>query len=154
VASILITGVPTVTSVAFHSMSEDRHPPQPGIASVWVSSSSGVVVTRGCSFVAMLISPIVWFRAPSDVVSEPAVVVELREQLLVWGRGLDEREDALLAREHGIVEDQHALGIAHVECDAVHDQATTIREDHRARVCASTTGRRRSLEFDQVLSGC
>jgi hypothetical protein len=48
------------------------------------------------------ISPVVRFRAPSDVVSEPAVVVELREQLLVWERGLDEWEDALLVREHGM----------------------------------------------------
>jgi hypothetical protein len=73
------------------------------------------------------ISPVVRFRAPSDVVSEPAVVVELREQLLVWERGLDEREDAFLVREHGMVESECAHSRARVECDTVHDQATTIR---------------------------
>jgi hypothetical protein len=36
--------------------------------------------------------------------------VELREQPLVQERGLDEWEDALLAREHGIVEATRALG--------------------------------------------
>jgi hypothetical protein len=74
-----------------------------------------------------LISPVVRFRAPSDVVSEPAMVVELREQPLVQERGLDEREDSLLVREHGVVEAECALRRARVECDAVHDQGTTIR---------------------------
>jgi hypothetical protein len=55
------------------------------------------------------------------------VVVELREQLLVWERGLDEREDAFLVREHGMVESECAHSRARVECDTVHDQATTIR---------------------------
>jgi hypothetical protein len=69
----------------------------------------------------MLIFPIVRFRAPSDVVSKPAVVVELWEQPLVQERGLDEWEDALLAREHGIVEATRALRRARVECDIVFD---------------------------------
>jgi hypothetical protein len=37
------------------------------------------------------------------VVVKPAVIVKLREYLLVW-------ENALVAREHGMVEDEHALG--------------------------------------------
>jgi hypothetical protein len=69
----------------------------------------------------MLISPIIRFRAPSDVVSEPAVVVELWEQLLVRERRLDEWENTLLAREHGVVEAERVLGRARMECDANHD---------------------------------
>jgi hypothetical protein len=101
----------------------------------------------------MLISPIIQFRAPSDVVSEPVVVVELWEQLLVRERRLDEWENALLAREHGMVEARRVLGRARMECDANHDQAMTVREDYRARVRASIAGRHHSLEFDRVLSG-
>jgi hypothetical protein len=82
--------------------------------------------TKGCSFVATLISPVVWFRAPSDVVSEPVVVVELREQLLVQERGLDEQENALLAREHGMVVVERALGRVRMDCNAVHDPAMTV----------------------------
>jgi hypothetical protein len=81
------------------------------------------------------------------------VVVELREQLLVRERGLDEREDTLLAREHGVVEAECALGRACMECDVIHDQDTTILEDYQVRVSASTTSRWHSLEFDRVLSG-
>jgi hypothetical protein len=68
----------------------------------------------------MLISPVVRFRAHSNLVSEHAVAMELPEQLLVWDRGLDEREDALLAREHGMVEDERAPGRARVECSTIH----------------------------------
>jgi hypothetical protein len=81
-------------------------------------------------------------------VSEPTVVMKLWEQLLVRERGLNEREDALLDREHGMVEAKCALGGGggvHVECDAIHDQATTIRENYRARVHASTTSQRHFL---------
>jgi hypothetical protein len=109
--------------------------------------------TRGCSFIVILISTIVWFRAPSDVVSELAVVMELQEQLLAQERGLDERENTILAREHGVVEAERSLRRANVECDAVHDLATTVWEDYRAWMHASTTSWWHSLEFDQVLSG-
>jgi hypothetical protein len=60
-------------------------------------------------------------------VPEPAVVVELREQHLARERGLDEREDALLTREHGMVEAERAGGRVCVECDTIHVQATTVR---------------------------
>jgi hypothetical protein len=40
-----------------------------------------------------------------------------------------------------------------MECDAEHDQAMTVQQDYRARLCASTTGLRCSLHFDRVLSG-
>jgi hypothetical protein len=43
------------------------------------------------------------------VVIEPAVIVELWEQLLDRKRELDERENALLKREHGMLEPERAL---------------------------------------------
>jgi hypothetical protein len=55
------------------------------------------------------------------VAIKPAVIVEFREQLLAWESKLDERENALLTREHGVVEARHALGRAHMECDTAHD---------------------------------
>jgi hypothetical protein len=57
------------------------------------------------------------------VVIEPVVVVELGEQLLVQEKALHEWENTRLAREHGIVEAEHALRGACMECDAIHDQA-------------------------------
>jgi hypothetical protein len=54
------------------------------------------------------------------VVVKPAVIVKLREYLLVW-------ENALVAREHGMVEAEHALGRARMECDAIHDRAGGIQ---------------------------
>jgi hypothetical protein len=68
----------------------------------------------------MLISPVVPFRAHSNLVSEHVVAMEWPEQLLVWERGLDEREDALLAREHGMVEAERSPGRARVECNTIH----------------------------------
>jgi hypothetical protein len=55
------------------------------------------------------------------VVIEEAVIIELWEQLLDWERELDLWEDALLTREHGVVEANHALERARMECDAAHD---------------------------------
>jgi hypothetical protein len=43
------------------------------------------------------------------VVIEPVVVVELGEQLLVQEKALHEWENTRLAREHGMVEAEHAL---------------------------------------------
>jgi hypothetical protein len=94
-----------------------------------------VLFTRGCYFITTLISPVVRFRAPSDVVSEPVVVMVLREQLLVRESELEEWQDTFLAREHGMVEARHALSRTHVDCNIVHDQATTVREHYQAR-CA------------------
>jgi hypothetical protein len=34
-----------------------------------------------------------------------------------------------MAREHGMVEVEHALGRVHMECDAIHDQAQTVQQD-------------------------
>jgi hypothetical protein len=82
------------------------------------------------------------------------MIAELREQLLTWERELSERESALLARERGVVEGERALGRAHMECDATHDQVASVRGDYLSRLCTFTTGWRHSLEFDQVLSGC
>jgi hypothetical protein len=61
------------------------------------------------------------------VVTEPAVIAELREQLLAWERELSKRESTLLAREHGVVEGKRALGRAVMECDAIHDQVASVR---------------------------
>jgi hypothetical protein len=52
--------------------------------------------------------------------------VELREQLLVQERGLDEQENALLSREHGMVVVERALGRVRMDCNAVHDPAMTV----------------------------
>jgi hypothetical protein len=41
---------------------------------------------------------------PPNVVVEPAVITKLWEQLLVRERELDERENALVARENSVVE--------------------------------------------------
>jgi hypothetical protein len=51
------------------------------------------------------------------------VIVELREQLLARQREMSEREGALFSREHGVVDGECALGRAHMECDAIHDQS-------------------------------
>jgi hypothetical protein len=91
--------------------------------------------------------------ASPNAVVESTVIVELREQLLAWERELDERENALVARLNGVVEVKRALGRVRMECDADHDRAGAVQQDYRARLCASTTGRRHSLEFDRVLSG-
>jgi hypothetical protein len=72
-----------------------------------------------------------------EVVIEPDVMVELWEQLLVRKRELDERESALLFREHGVVEAKRALERAHMECDVAHDRAGAIRQDYQAQLCAS-----------------
>jgi hypothetical protein len=49
------------------------------------------------------------------------VIIELREQLLDRERELDERENTLLTREHGVVETERTLRRARMECDTVHD---------------------------------
>jgi hypothetical protein len=92
--------------------------------------------------------------APSDMVIESTVVVELWEQLLVRERESDEQENAFLAREHDVVEAECALGRMRMECGAVHDQAGAVQQDYQARVRTTTASQRRSLEFDRVLSGC
>jgi hypothetical protein len=61
------------------------------------------------------------------VVIEPVVVVELWERLLVRERELDEWENALLAREQGVVEAEHALRKARMECNAIHERAWAIQ---------------------------
>jgi hypothetical protein len=65
------------------------------------------------------------------VVIEPAVIVELWEQLLDRKRELDERENALLKREHGMLEPERALRRECMECDAAHDQAGVVKQDYR-----------------------
>jgi hypothetical protein len=52
---------------------------------------------------------------------KPVMIVEFREQLLVRERELDERENALMARENDVVAAKRALGRARIECDAEHD---------------------------------
>jgi hypothetical protein len=92
--------------------------------------------------------------APSDMVIESTVVVELWEQLLVRERESDEQENAFLAREHDVVEAECALGRMRMECGAVHEQVGAVQQDYQARVRTTTASQRRSLEFDRVLSGC
>jgi hypothetical protein len=87
------------------------------------------------------------------VVIEPAVIVELPEQLLDRERELDEQENALLTREHAMVEAERALERVRMECDTTHDRAGVIKHDYCAQLHASTASRRHSLEFDWVLSG-
>jgi hypothetical protein len=59
-----------------------------------------------------------------------------------------------MARENDMVEAEHALGRARMECDATHDWAGAIKQDYRARLHASPIGQQCSLEFEWVLSGC
>jgi hypothetical protein len=87
------------------------------------------------------------------VVSDLAVIAELRDQLSAQEKELDHREKLLLNREHDMVEAKRALGRARMECDSAHDQTGAVWQDYLARLCASTVGRRCSLEFDRVLSG-
>jgi hypothetical protein len=51
-----------------------------------------------------------------------------------------------------MAEAERALERVHMECDAAHERAGVIKQDFRARLCASVAGRQRSLEFDQILS--
>jgi hypothetical protein len=64
--------------------------------------------------------PVVWFKAPSDMVVKPVVIVELRE------RELDEWEYALVAREHGLVETVGALGRVCMECHCDTTSVTVV----------------------------
>jgi hypothetical protein len=58
----------------------------------------------------------------------------------VQERELDEWENALKARENGVVAIEHALGRAHMEYDAEHDRVMAIQQDYRARLHSSTVG--------------
>jgi hypothetical protein len=60
-------------------------------------------------------------RLPLEVVTKTTVIAELREELLPRERELSEQESSLLAREHGVVEGERALGRAHLECNAIHN---------------------------------
>jgi hypothetical protein len=86
------------------------------------------------------------------VAIELVVIVELQEQLLARERKLDERENTLLAKEHGNVKAERALMRARMECDATLDRARVIKKDYHARLHTSTTGWWFSPEFDRVLS--
>jgi hypothetical protein len=55
------------------------------------------------------------------VVIKPAMIVKLLELLLAQERKLDERENALLTRDHGVVEAESDLERAHLECDTAPD---------------------------------
>jgi hypothetical protein len=46
--------------------------------------------------------------APSEAVTELAMIAELREQLLARERGLSEWESTLLTRERGVVDGERA----------------------------------------------
>jgi hypothetical protein len=82
------------------------------------------------------------------------MIIMLREQLLAWERELDERENALVTRENGVVAAERVLGRAHMECDAEHDRVKDVQQDYQARLHASTASQLCLLEFDRVLSGC
>jgi hypothetical protein len=81
------------------------------------------------------------------------MVTELQEQLLVWERELDSRENALMAQEDDLAATECALGRARMESDTECDWVKTVRQDYRARMHASSTSCWRSLDFDQVLRG-
>jgi hypothetical protein len=51
-----------------------------------------------------------------------------------------------------MVEAECSLWRERMEYDATHDRSLAIRQDYLAQLCASTTGRWYSLEFDRVLS--
>jgi hypothetical protein len=110
VASVLRERVPTMMSAHRPLNERGWTSPPAGHHRCLVKFPSNAVVLQGLLLCCDADFPIVWFRAPSNVVSEPTVVMKLWEQLLVRERGLNEREDALLDREHGMVEAKCALG--------------------------------------------
>jgi hypothetical protein len=69
------------------------------------------------------------------------------------GEGVVLVGERLLARECGMVEGECALGQVCMECDAIHGHVAFVRGDNLSRLRTFTAGWRRSLEFDQVLSG-
>jgi hypothetical protein len=62
-----------------------------------------------------------------DAVSDPTVIVELRDQLLVWERELDHREKLLLIRDNNVVEAKCSLGRGRMKYDAAHDRTGAVR---------------------------
>jgi hypothetical protein len=83
----------------------------------------------------------------------PAMVIELQELLLVRERELDSQENALMAREDNLVATERTLGRACMECDTECDRVEAVRQDYQAKMRASTTSCRHSLDFDRVLRG-
>jgi hypothetical protein len=81
------------------------------------------------------------------------MVAELQEQLLAWERELDGWEVALMAWEDGLAASECALRWAHMACDSERDQAKTVRQGYRARMCAHTPSCQCSFDFDRVLTG-
>jgi hypothetical protein len=61
-----------------------------------------------------------------DVVAAPAIVVELRKRLLVREKELNEQGNTLMAMEDDVGAAEHALGRAHMECDAEHDRVKVV----------------------------
>jgi hypothetical protein len=62
-------------------------------------------------------------------------------------------KNTLMTWEDDLAATEHALGRAHIECDAECNWAEAIWQDYQARMRASTAYCRRSLDFDQVLRG-
>jgi hypothetical protein len=88
-----------------------------------------------------------------DAVAMSAMVIDLQEQLLVWERELDSRENALIAWEDDLATTERTPGRARKECITECDRTEAVRQDYRARMCASTAGCRCSVDFDLVLRG-
>jgi hypothetical protein len=53
-----------------------------------------------------------------------------------------------MSREDDLVVTERALGRARMECDAKCERVEVVRQDYRARICASIAGCMRSLYFD------
>jgi hypothetical protein len=58
-----------------------------------------------------------------------------------------------MVREDDLAAIEHALGRARMQCDTECGWAKAIWLNYRARMCASTTSCRHSLDFDWVLRG-
>jgi hypothetical protein len=79
------------------------------------------------------------------------VAEELREQLLIRERELDSRESTIAALEDGLATSEHTLGRECMERDTACTQAEAARQDYRARLCASTSSSKHSINFYRML---
>jgi hypothetical protein len=68
------------------------------------------------------------------------VIAELREQLLAQKRERSEQESTHVARECSVVEREHSLQRACMECNTIHDQVMSVRGDYLSRLRTITAG--------------
>jgi flavoprotein len=80
-----------------------------------------------------------------------AVADELREQLLAQERELDSRKCTIATWDYGLVASECALGRTCMERDTVCAQAEATWQDYYARLRASTSSSKHSINFNQMM---